>query len=96
MKSSDKIRCTTDCILLLFALVVVSDKGAFLVISVIACFVPEIILTVADSIVQDYIISEYRATMLSVVSMVRTGITAICYGGIGIMFDKVSVKLFLL
>ena len=82
--------------IILFALVVVSNKGAFLVISIIACFVPEIIFTVADSIIQDYIISEYRATMLSIVSMVRTGITAICYGGMGIMFDQVSVKLFLL
>ena len=63
--------------IILFALVVVSNKGAFLVISIIACFVPEIIFTVADSIIQDYIISEYRATMLSIVSMVRTGITAI-------------------
>ena len=82
--------------IILFALVVVSNKGAFLVISIIACFVPEIIFTVADSIIQDYIISEYRATMLSIVSMVRTGITAICYGGRGSMFDQVSVKLFLL
>ena len=82
--------------IILFALVVVSNKGAFLVISIIACFVPEIIFTVADSIIQDYIISEYRATMLSIVSMVRTGITAICYGGMGSMFDQVSVKLFLL
>ena len=82
--------------IILFALVVVSNKGAFLVISIIACFVPEIIFTVADSIIQDYIISEYRATMLSIVSMVRTGITAICYGGMGIMFDQVPVKLFLL
>lgn len=82
--------------IILFALVVVSNKGAFLVISIIACFVPEIIFTVADSIIQDYIISEYRATMLSIVSMVRTGITAICYGGMGSTFDQVSVKLFLL
>lgn len=82
--------------IILFALVIVSDKGAFLVISIIACFVPEIIFTVSDSIIQDYIISEYRATILSIVSMIRTGITAVCYGGMGIMFDRVSVKLFLL
>ena len=82
--------------IILLALVVVSDKRAFLVISIIACFVPEIIFTVADSVIQDYIISEYRATILSIVSMVRTGMTAICYGGMGSMFDQVSVKLFLL
>ena len=47
--------------IILLALVVVSDKRAFLVISIIACFVPEIVFTVADSVIQDYIISEYRA-----------------------------------
>ena len=81
---------------ILFILVFVTDKGVFLVISIIACFIPEIIFAVADSIVQDYIISEYRATMLSIVSMVRTGVTAICYGGLGVMFDRVPVRAFLL
>lgn len=81
---------------ILFILVFVTDKGVFLVISIIACFIPEIIFAVADSIVQDYIISEYRATMLSIVSMVRTGVTAICYGGMGVMFDRVPVRAFLL
>lgn len=80
---------------ILFILVFVTDKGVFLVISIIACFIPEIIFAVADSIVQDYIISEYRATMLSIVSMVRTGVTAICYGGMGVMFDRVPVRAFL-
>ena len=81
---------------ILFILVFVTDKGVFLVISIIACFIPEIIFAVADSIVQDYIISEYRATMLSIVSMVRTGVTVICYGGMGVMFDRVPVRAFLL
>ena len=34
--------------------------------------------------------------MLSIVSMVRTGVTAICYGGMGVMFDRVPVRAFLL
>ena len=36
----------------------------FLIFTIIACFVPEILFTVSDSIIQDYIDSKYRATII--------------------------------
>ena len=48
------------------------NPSVFLIFTIIACFIPEILFTVSDSIIQDYIDSKYRATILSVVSMLRT------------------------
>ena len=50
---------------------------------------------VSDSIIQDYIDSKYRATILSVVSMLRTCTTALCYGIMGKVFDQISLGFFL-
>lgn len=68
----------------------------FLIFTIIACFVPEILFTVSDSIIQDYIDSKYRATLLSVVSMLRTCTTAMCYGIMGKVFDQISLGFFFL
>ena len=68
----------------------------FLIFTIIACFVPEILFTVSDSIIQDYIYSKYRATLLSVVSMLRTCTTAMCYGIMGKVFDQISLGFFFL
>ncbi len=68
----------------------VKNPTVFLIFTIIACFVPEILFTVSDSIIQDYIDSKYRATILSVVSMLRTCTTALCYGIMGKVFDQVS------
>lgn len=72
------------------------NPTVFLIFTIIACFVPEILFTVSDSIIQDYIDSKYRATILSVVSMLRTCTTALCYGIMGKVFDQVSLGFFFL
>lgn len=72
------------------------NPSVFLIFTIIACFIPEILFTVSDSIIQDYIDSKYRATILSVVSMLRTCTTALCYGIMGKVFDQISLGFFFL
>ena len=72
------------------------DKVLFMIWSIIACFIPEILFILADSIIQDYIISEYRATILSIVSMLRSCISALCYGLMGCFFERLTVKNFIM
>lgn len=81
---------------LFLLLIHMKTPAVFLIFTIIACFVPEILFTVSDSIIQDYIDSKYRATMLSVVSMLRTCTTALCYGIMGKVFDQVSLGFFFL
>lgn len=72
------------------------NPSVFLIFTIIACFIPEILFAVSDSIIQDYIDSKYRATILSVVSMLRTCTTALCYGIMGKVFDQISLGFFFL
>lgn len=81
---------------LFLLLMYTKNPAVFLIFTIIACFVPEILFTVSDSIIQDYIDSKYRATILSVVSMLRTCTTAMCYGIMGKVFDLVSLSFFFL
>lgn len=87
---------TIQIITMLFAIVFLKNTSVFLIFTIIACFVPEILFTVSDSIIQDYIDSKYRATILSVVSMLRTCTTALCYGIMGKIFDQISLGFFFL
>ena len=81
---------------LFLLLMCMKTPTVFLIFTIIACFVPEILFTVSDSIIQDYIDSKYRATILSVVSMLRTCTTALCYGIMGKVFDQISLGFFFL
>ncbi len=81
---------------LFLLLMYTKNPTVFLIFTIIACFVPEILFTVSDSIIQDYIDSKYRATILSVVSMLRTCTTALCYGIMGKVFDQISLSFFFL
>lgn len=81
---------------LFLLLMYTKNPTVFLIFTIIACFVPEILFTVSDSIIQDYIDSKYRATILSVVSMLRTCTTALCYGIMGKVFDQISLGFFFL
>lgn len=75
-------------------LVNTKNSIVFLIITIIACFLPEILFAISDSIIQDKISSENRATILSIVSLLRTGTTAICYGIMGKVFNQVSLQIF--
>ena len=77
-----------------FMLVNTKNSIVFLIITIIACFLPEILFAISDSIIQDKISSENRATILSIVSLLRTGTTAICYGIMGKVFNQVSLQIF--
>ena len=81
---------------LFLLLMYTKNPTVFLIFTIIACFVPEILFTVSDSIIQDYIDSKYRATIFSVVSMLRTCTTALCYGIMGKVFDQISLSFFFL
>ena len=74
----------------------VQNKGLFFVISLILCFVPEIIFTVADSIIQEWIVERNRATMLSVMSLIRSLCSGVIYGIFGILLEIVTIEQFLI
>ena len=65
-------------------------------ISLILCFVPEIIFTVADSIIQEWIVERNRATMLSVMSLIRSLCSGVIYGIFGILLEIVTIEQFLI
>lgn len=81
--------------LLFAALTIMQNKIVFVVISFICCLIPEVIYIVADSIIQIYIASKYRATILSVVSMLRSLISAITYSVLGGILNKTDINGFM-
>lgn len=74
----------------------VRNKGMFFVISLILCFVPEIIFTVADSIIQEWIVEKNRATILSIMSLIRSLCSGVIYGIFGIVLEIVTIEQFLI
>ena len=54
----------------------------------ICCLTPEVVYILADSIIQANIASEYRATILSVVSMLRSLMSAVSYSVLGGILDR--------
>lgn len=67
----------------------------FFVISLILCFVPEIVFTVADSIIQEYIAEKNRATILSIMSLIRSMCSGAIYGIFGVALEIISLEQFL-
>ena len=60
----------------------------FVAFTFICCLTPEVIYILADSIIQANIASEYRATILSVVSMLRSLMSAVSYSVLGGILDR--------
>lgn len=77
-----------------FALAKVNNRLIFMIISLILCFIPEIIFSVADSIIQDHIIEKNRATILSIMSLIRSIFSGIIYGFFGVALEIISFKQF--
>ena len=59
----------------------------FVAFTFICCLTPEVVYILADSIIQACIASEYRATILSVVSMLRSLMSAVSYSVLGCILD---------
>lgn len=72
------------------------NKTVFYLLSIIACFVPEIFYTVAESIIQDSISETNRATILSIMSLLRSACSAGIYMVFGIGLEIISIKTFLM
>ena len=60
----------------------------FVAFAFICCLTPEVVYILADSIIQANIASEYRATILSVVSMLRSLMSAVSYSVLGGILDR--------
>ncbi|MCI1220109.1 MAG: MFS transporter [Bifidobacterium sp.] len=86
-----RFKRTTVCIWLCAAqaisfviLPIVAPKPAMLLLaSLLALFIPEMVFILAESIIQDYLVSATRAQVLSVVSMMRSLAGAAIYALIG-------------
>ncbi len=72
------------------------QPGLFMALSFICCLTPEVIYILADSIIQAHIASAYRATILSVVSMIRSLLSAAAYSILGGILDRTDVTGFML
>ena len=60
----------------------------FVAFAFICCLTPEVVYILADSIIQACIASEYRATILSAVSMLRSLMSAASYSVLGDILDR--------
>lgn len=77
---------------LFLSLSLVSSIVMIMLISILISFLPEILFTLADSVIQNNIYSDYRATILSIVSLVRSLMTSVVYIILGALFDVIEVK----
>lgn len=68
----------------------------FVAFAFICCLTPEVVYILADSIIQTYIASEYRATILSAVSMLRSLMSAVSYSVLGGILDRTGTTGFML
>lgn len=69
-----------------------SNLVIIVIISALICFSSEIIFSVSDSIIQQYISSDHRATILSGVSLIRSLISSILYIILGYSFNTIQLK----
>lgn len=82
--------------ILFIGLVFVNNKIVFIILSFCCCLIPEVIYILADSIIQVHIASSYRATILSIVSMIVSLVSAVAYSLIGVIMDHTNVNCFML
>lgn len=81
--------------ILFAALGAVSSPFVFAALSFACCLIPEVIYILADSIIQEWITSEYRATMLSLVSMLRSLASAVTYSALGAVLNQMEIRGFM-
>lgn len=81
---------------LFFCLALVQNEIVFLTLSFICCLIPEVVYILADSLIQAHIDSSRRATMLSVVSMLRSLASAAAYPLLGAALGKMDVNGFMI
>ena len=65
-------------------------------ISLILCFVPEIILLWRTASYRNWIVERNRATILSVMSLIRSLCSGVIYGIFGILLEIVTIEQFLI
>lgn len=82
--------------ILFIGLAFVNNKSAFIILSFCCCLIPEIVYILADSIIQVHITSSYRATILSIVSMISSLVSALAYSLIGVIMNSTDVNSFML
>lgn len=70
------------------ALTVTRQPVLFVAFTFICCLTPEVVYILADSIIQANIASEYRATILSAMSMLRSLMSAVSYSVLGGILDR--------
>lgn len=70
------------------ALAFTQQPVLFVAFAFICCLTPEVVYILADSIIQTCIASEYRATILSAVSMLRSLMSAVSYSVLGCILDR--------
>ncbi len=73
-----------------------NNNVLILVISVVICAIPEMLFIIYDSIIQDNIKENYRATILSISSLILSLIAALTYFLGGIFIEKFEISLILL
>ncbi len=71
----------------------VNNKIIILLISLIICILPDILYLIYDSIIQNNIKSNYRATILSVNSMIVSLGAFLTYAVVGYSFEKIGVTM---
>jgi MFS family permease len=69
------------------------NVGFILVISVLICFIPEMLYILSDKVIQNNINSDYRSTMLSISSLIRSLSSALIYMIFGIIFDDFGIRI---
>ena len=81
--------------ILFIGLAFVKNKTIFILLSFCCCLIPEIVYILADSIIQAHITSAYRATILSIVSMIGSLVSAIAYSLVGVIIENTDVNSFM-
>ncbi len=99
-KRFNKLKVFTTILILQGVLVIVvsqvNNNIMILLISLIICALPDILYLIYDSIIQSNIKSTYRATILSVNSMIVSLGAALTYAVVGYTFEKVGVTFVIL
>lgn len=82
--------------MLFFSLSLSDNLAVVIIISAFIFFCPEIIFSVSDSIIQQYICSQYRATILSFVSLIRSLMSSAAYIILGYLINTIDFKIILI
>lgn len=78
--------------MLFISLAYANSTMVIMLISILISFFPEVLFIIADSIIQNNIISDYRATILSIVSLIRSLMTSVVYIVLGAIFNLINIR----